>query len=72
MIHSSGTAGWDTWFNNSDHEKTKWLLRDVELVPNTTQGLKNVSNSFYLPMFRPYAFLAGRAQMEYIVQANYT
>ncbi|KAK6621468.1 hypothetical protein RUM44_001275 [Polyplax serrata] len=71
-VGTLSTAGWDTWFNNSEHEKTKWLLRDIELVPTATQGLKNVSNSFYLPMFRPYAFLAGRAQMEYIVQANYT
>lgn len=71
-VGSLTTGGWGKWFNESEHEQTKWLLRDIELVPNTTQGLKNVTGSYYLPMFRSYAFLAGRMQMEYVVMTNYT
>lgn len=62
------TDGWQYWFANSSHPQTKRLFKDLELVANVEEGLGNVTRSF----FWQYAFLASRAQLEYIVQNNYT
>lgn len=71
-VFTLGTGGWGEWFNNSDHPQTKWLLRDIELVPSVSHGLKNVTGSFYLPLRRPYTFLASKAHLLHVLNTNYT
>lgn len=66
-----GTGGWGDWFNNSQHPQTKWLLRDIELVPTLAEGLSNVSDSYFLPFLRPYTFLASKAEMQYELRNKY-
>ncbi|KAF9423246.1 hypothetical protein HW555_001315 [Spodoptera exigua] len=61
-------GGWEKWFLNSSDPKTNKLLRKLELVPNVEAGIRNTTKAF----FWPYAFLGSKAELEYIVQANYT
>ncbi|XP_059055118.1 ionotropic receptor 21a [Achroia grisella] len=61
-------GGWEKWFSNSSDPKTNKLFRKIELVPNVESGIRNTTKAF----FWPYAFLGSRAQLEYIVQANFT
>ena len=61
-------GGWETWFLNSSDPDTAKLLRKLELVPNVEAGIRNTTKAF----FWPYAFLGSKAELEYIVQANFT
>nr|QEI46863.1 ionotropic receptor 21a [Galleria mellonella] len=61
-------GGWETWFANSSDPKTNKLIKKIEFVPNVEAGIRNTTKAF----FWPYAFLGSRAQLEYIVQANFT
>lgn len=60
--------GWQYWFTNSSHALTKKLLKNLEFVADVEEGLNNVTKAF----FWPYAFLGSRAQLEYIVETNFT
>lgn len=60
--------GWQYWFTNSSHIQTRKLLKNIELVANVEEGLRNVTSAF----FWGYAFLGSRTQLEYIVQHNFS
>lgn len=60
--------GWQSWFLNSTHALTQRLVRNQELVADVQEGLNNVTKAF----FWPYAFLGSRAQLEYMVEGNFT
>jgi hypothetical protein len=62
-------GGWERWFANSYDKATTRLFRKVELVKDVQEGLGNVTSALFL---FPYAFVGSRAQLEYIVQTNYT
>ncbi|TMW53488.1 hypothetical protein DOY81_001424 [Sarcophaga bullata] len=61
-------GGWESWFQNSSHEATVRLFNKMEYVSSLEEGIGNVTQSF----FWNYAFLGSRAQLEYMVQANFT
>lgn len=61
-------GGWEKWFLNSSDPDTEKLLKKLELVPNVAAGIRNTTKAF----FWPYAFLGSKAELEYIVQANFT
>ncbi|CAK1601723.1 unnamed protein product [Parnassius mnemosyne] len=61
-------GGWERWFLNSSDPKTNKLLKKLEFVPNVETGIRNITKAF----FWPYAFLGSRAELEYIIQANFT
>ncbi|KRT80465.1 hypothetical protein AMK59_7590, partial [Oryctes borbonicus] len=61
-------GGWQFWFTNSTDAASQKLLKKIELLPDIQSGLKNITKAF----FWPYAFLGSRAQLDYIVQTNFT
>lgn len=61
-------GGWERWFLNSTHEKTSKFLKNLEFVSTMDEGLGNVTKAF----FWSYTFLGSKAQLEYIVQSNFT
>ncbi|XP_032528606.2 ionotropic receptor 21a [Danaus plexippus] len=61
-------GGWERWFMNSSDPLTNKLLKKVELVPDVRSGIRNTTKAF----FWSYAFLGSKAELEYIVQANYS
>nr|QIJ45763.1 ionotropic receptor [Glyphodes pyloalis] len=61
-------GGWERWFFNSSDPNTNKLFKKLELVPNVEAGIRNTTKAF----FWPYAFLGSQAELEYIVQANFS
>nr|QMS80360.1 ionotropic receptor [Histia rhodope] len=61
-------GGWERWFINSSDPDTNKLFKKIELVSTIQAGIKNTTKAFFFP----YAFLGSQAELEYIVQANYT
>ncbi|CAD6998062.1 unnamed protein product [Ceratitis capitata] len=61
-------GGWETWFQNSTHTPTVRLYKKMEFVSNLEEGIGNVTQSF----FWNYAFLGSAAQLEFMVQKNFT
>lgn len=68
QIGTLNKGGWEYWFNNSSDILTQKLLKKIELLPNIESGLRNITKAF----FWPYAFLGSKAQLDYIVQTNFT
>ncbi|KAG5671434.1 hypothetical protein PVAND_001630 [Polypedilum vanderplanki] len=62
-------GGWERWFLDSYDKDTERLFKKMEFVRDLSEGLGNVTKSYFL---FPYAFIGSRAQLEYIVQTNYT
>lgn len=62
-------GGWERWFLNSTDKSTERLIRRLEMVRNIEEGLSNVTKPFFL---FPYAFIGSKAQLDYIIQTNYT
>lgn len=48
--------------------KSLKLLRKVDYVSTIEEGLKNTTKAF----FWPYALLASRSQLDYIIRTNFT
>nr|QLI62108.1 ionotropic receptor 21a [Streltzoviella insularis] len=61
-------GGWERWFLNSSDKYTNKLFKKIELVPSVEAGIRNTTKAF----FWPYAFLGSRAELEYIVQSNFS
>ncbi|KAG7310769.1 hypothetical protein JYU34_003583 [Plutella xylostella] len=61
-------GGWERWFFNSSDPKTNKLLSRMSFVPNVEAGIRNTTKAF----FWNYAFLGSKAELEYIVQANFS
>ncbi|XP_013188628.2 ionotropic receptor 21a [Amyelois transitella] len=61
-------GGWERWFFNSSDPKTNKLFKKLELVPNVESGIRNTTKAF----FWPHAFLGSQAELEYIVQSNFS
>ncbi|XP_016979349.1 ionotropic receptor 21a [Drosophila rhopaloa] len=61
-------GGWETWFQNSTHIPTSRLYKKMEFVGTLEEGIGNVTQSF----FWNYAFLGSKAQLEYLVQSNFS
>lgn len=61
-------GGWERWFFNSSDPRINKLFRKIEFVPDVAAGIRNTTKAF----FWPYAFLGSQAELEYIVQANFT
>ncbi|XP_030380644.1 ionotropic receptor 21a [Scaptodrosophila lebanonensis] len=61
-------GGWETWFQNSTHIPTSKLFKKMEFVGTLEEGIGNVTQSF----FWNYAFLGSKAQLEYLVQSNFS
>nr|QKN21275.1 ionotropic receptor [Bactrocera dorsalis] len=61
-------GGWETWFQNSTHVPTVKLYKKMEFVSNLEEGIGNVTQSF----FWNYAFLGSAAQLEFMVQKNFS
>lgn len=61
--------GWNEWFNQSTTEDPflKKLFRKIEYVPTVLEGVQNASRAY----FWPYAFLASRTSLDYIVQTDF-
>ncbi|CRK98970.1 CLUMA_CG011952, isoform A [Clunio marinus] len=62
-------GGWERWFVNSSHPDTVKVLQNLELVKNLQEGLGNVTKPYFL---FPYAFIGSKAQLNFIVQTNYS
>ncbi|XP_045524601.1 ionotropic receptor 21a [Pieris brassicae] len=61
-------GGWERWFVNSSDRATRKLLKNLEFVPDIETGIRNVTKAF----FWPYAFLGSKAELEYLVQSNFS
>ncbi|XP_053957480.1 ionotropic receptor 21a [Anastrepha ludens] len=61
-------SGWETWFQNSTHVPTSKLYKKMEFVSTLEEGVGNVTQSF----FWNYAFLGSAAQLEFLVQKNFS
>ncbi|XP_038207786.1 ionotropic receptor 21a [Zerene cesonia] len=61
-------GGWERWFVNSSDQMTNKLLKKVELVPDIQTGIRNITKAF----FWPYAFLGSKAELEYLIQSNFS
>lgn len=61
-------GGWERWFQNSTHEKTSKLMKKLEYVANAEEGVNNVTQAW----FWPYAFIASKRELTYIIDTNYT
>ncbi|EDV30811.1 uncharacterized protein Dana_GF14861 [Drosophila ananassae] len=61
-------GGWESWFQNSTHVPTSRLFKKMEFVGTLEEGIGNVTQSF----FWNYAFLGSKAQLEYLVQSNFS
>uniref|UniRef100_A0A1A9W0I3 Ionotropic glutamate receptor C-terminal domain-containing protein n=1 Tax=Glossina brevipalpis TaxID=37001 RepID=A0A1A9W0I3_9MUSC len=61
-------GGWESWFLNSSHEPTAKLYEKMEFVSSLEEGIGNVTKSF----FWNFAFLGSKAQLQYLVQANFS
>ncbi|KAH8279620.1 hypothetical protein KR018_008353, partial [Drosophila ironensis] len=61
-------GGWENWFQNSTHGPTSRLYKKMEFVGSLEEGIGNVTQSF----FWNYAFLGSKAQLEYLVQSNFS
>nr|AXY83434.1 putative ionotropic receptor 4 [Conopomorpha sinensis] len=61
-------GGWERWFFNSSDPKTNKLLSKMEFVPNVEAGIKNTTKAF----FWSYSFLGSEAELDFIVQANFS
>ncbi|XP_017065564.2 ionotropic receptor 21a [Drosophila eugracilis] len=61
-------GGWENWFQNSTHIPTSRLYKKMEFVTTLEEGIGNVTQSF----FWNYAFLGSKAQLEYLVQSNFS
>ncbi|XP_030021838.2 ionotropic receptor 21a [Manduca sexta] len=61
-------GGWERWFFNSSDPNTNKLMKKLELVPDVASGIRNTTKAFFFP----YAFLGSQAELEYIVQANFS
>ncbi|XP_041975747.1 ionotropic receptor 21a [Aricia agestis] len=61
-------GGWERWFLNSSDPLTNKLLKNVELVPDVRSGIMNITKAF----FWPYAFIGSQAELEYLVQSNFS
>ncbi|XP_047520731.1 ionotropic receptor 21a-like isoform X1 [Pieris napi] len=62
------SGGWERWFLNSSDQATRKLLKHLEFVPDIETGIRNVTKAF----FWPYAFLGSKAELEYLVQSNFS
>nr|WJJ63354.1 ionotropic receptor 21a [Pachyrhinus yasumatsui] len=61
-------GGWPRWFKNMTDKSSINLLKKVDYVPDVGSGLKNVTKAF----FWPYALLASREELKYIVKTNFS
>ncbi|PSN58056.1 Ionotropic receptor 21a [Blattella germanica] len=61
-------GGWRYWFNDSADPLTTELFEKMEYLPDLETAMFNVTQAYY----RDYAFFGSFAQLEYIVQINYT
>lgn len=68
QIGTLNKGGWEYWFKNSTDSASQKLLKNLELLPNIESGLINITRA----IFWPYAFLGPKAQLDYIVQTNFT
>lgn len=61
--------GWEDWFNvnTTDDPFLKSLFRKMEYVPTLLEGVHNASRAY----FWPYAFLASKTSLEYIIQTDF-
>lgn len=62
-------GGWERWFLNSSQKEAAKLLKNLEFVRSIEEGLGNVTKPYFL---FPYSFIGSKAQLEYIIQTNYT
>ncbi|KAI9584052.1 hypothetical protein GQX74_010387 [Glossina fuscipes] len=62
------SGGWENWFRNSSHEPTAKLYEKMEFVSSLEEGIGNVTKSF----FWNFAFLGSKAQLQYLVQSNFS
>ncbi|XP_033151273.1 ionotropic receptor 21a [Drosophila mauritiana] len=67
-VGTLNNGGWETWFQNSTHIPTSRLYKKMEFVGSIDEGIGNVTQSF----FWNYAFLGSKAQLEYLVQSNFS
>lgn len=56
------------WYENVTDPIATKLLNKVEYVPTIELGLKNTTKAF----FWPYAFLASRAHLDFIIRTNFS
>nr|QZH55074.1 ionotropic receptor 21a [Achelura yunnanensis] len=61
-------GGWERWFINSSDPDTNKLFKKIELVSSIQAGIKNTTKAFFFP----YAFFGSKAELKYIVQANFS
>ena len=61
-------GGWERWFINSSDPLTNKLFKKIEFVPDVKAGIRNTTKAFFFP----YAFLGSQAELEYIVQSNFS
>nr|AXF48837.1 ionotropic receptor IR6 [Lobesia botrana] len=62
-------GGWEKWFLNSSDPNTRKLLKNLQLVEDVPSGIRNTTKAFFL---LPFAFLGSKAELEYIIQSNFT
>ncbi|XP_016844519.1 ionotropic receptor 21a isoform X1 [Nasonia vitripennis] len=61
--------GWENWFNvnTTDDPLLQSLFRKMEYLPTLLEGVHNASRAY----FWPYAFLASKTSLEYIIQTDF-
>ncbi|XP_053692001.1 ionotropic receptor 21a [Sabethes cyaneus] len=61
-------GGWERWFLNSSDKTTEKLLNKLEFVSSIREGIRNVTDAFFIS----YAFIGSKAELEYLVQSNFS
>ncbi|XP_038113547.1 ionotropic receptor 21a isoform X2 [Culex quinquefasciatus] len=61
-------GGWERWFLNSSDASTAKLLKKLEFVSSLEEGIKNVTDAWLIS----YAFIGSKAELNYLVQSNYS
>ncbi|XP_055590285.1 ionotropic receptor 21a [Uranotaenia lowii] len=61
-------GGWERWFTNSSDKSTEKLVKKLQLVSTLEEGIRNVTEAFIIS----YAFIGSKAELEYLVQSNFS
>lgn len=61
-------GGWERWFINSSDTSTEKLIRRLKFVSNIDEGIRNVTEAFLIS----YAFIGSKAELDYLVQSNFS
>ncbi|XP_065085295.1 ionotropic receptor 21a [Ochlerotatus camptorhynchus] len=61
-------GGWERWFSNSSDSRTEKMISRLKFASSIDEGIRNVTQAFLIS----YAFIGSKAELEYLVQSNFS